>query len=121
MTALDNPLNQSELDDVLAVLRALHARIRERVLEACAASAPEVLAQVDSDQAGDTIYRIDRVSEHELVEFLEAQAGSIGGLVLIAEGIAGGKRVLPRDCSETAARYRLIVDPIDGTRGLMYQ
>ena len=42
-------------------------------------------------------------------------------IVLIAEGLPGGKRVLPRATSEETAVWRIIVDPIDGTRGLMYQ
>jgi hypothetical protein len=41
--------------------------------------------------------------------------------VLIAEGLSGGSIVLPRGTDEAKARWRVIVDPIDGTRGLMYQ
>src|SRR4029434_6969491 len=41
--------------------------------------------------------------------------------VLIAEGIEGGQIVLPRGTSEAQALWRIIADPIDGTRGLMYQ
>jgi hypothetical protein len=41
--------------------------------------------------------------------------------VLIAEGLPDGKIVLPRSTSESDASLRIIVDPIDGTRGLMYQ
>jgi hypothetical protein len=41
--------------------------------------------------------------------------------VLIAEGIAAGSLVLPRGLAPERARWRMIVDPIDGTRGLMYQ
>jgi fructose-1,6-bisphosphatase/inositol monophosphatase family enzyme len=42
-------------------------------------------------------------------------------VVLIAEGLAGGKVTLPKGTAESDAVYRIIVDPIDGTRGLMYQ
>ena len=41
--------------------------------------------------------------------------------VLIAEGLPGGKLVLPEGTPEETAVWRIIVDPIDGTRGLMYQ
>ncbi|MEJ7712651.1 MAG: hypothetical protein WKF84_23090 [Pyrinomonadaceae bacterium] len=41
--------------------------------------------------------------------------------MLIAEGIEGGKVMLPRGVDEQDAVWRIIVDPIDGTRGLMYQ
>jgi fructose-1,6-bisphosphatase/inositol monophosphatase family enzyme len=79
------------------------------------------LSAVASDADGDTIYAIDKVSEELLLELLENEAERHGGIVLIAEGLAGGKLVLPRGSLESAAAYRMIVDPIDGTRGLMYQ
>jgi hypothetical protein len=41
--------------------------------------------------------------------------------VLVAEGIEGGQLVLPRGTTESDAVWRIVVDPIDGTRGLMYQ
>jgi len=42
-------------------------------------------------------------------------------IVLIAEGLAEGKVVLPRGAREQDAQWRVIADPIDGTRCLMYQ
>jgi hypothetical protein len=42
-------------------------------------------------------------------------------VILIAEGIAGGKRALPRGRRDESCRYRFLVDPIDGTRSIMYQ
>ena len=44
-----------------------------------------------------------------------------GGIVLIAEGVAGGRIPLPLGQRDERCRYRVIMDPIDGTRGLMYQ
>jgi fructose-1,6-bisphosphatase/inositol monophosphatase family enzyme len=41
--------------------------------------------------------------------------------VLIGEGLPEGRVVLPRGAPEEDAAWRIIVDPIDGTRGLMYQ
>ncbi len=41
--------------------------------------------------------------------------------MLIAEGLPSGKIVLPHGADESSAVWRIIVDPIDGTRGLMYQ
>ena len=79
------------------------------------------MARVALDEAGDTIYSVDRVSEELLVEFFEREIAPRVPLVLIAEGIAGGKIVLPRGTPEEAAQIRIIMDPIDGTRGLMYQ
>lgn len=112
------------MDDVtrlLALLQQLHRRIRDAVVQACEEQAVEIVAGVAEDDAGDTIYAIDKVSEAVLLEALEAAAPDFGGIVLVAEGVHGGKVTLPRGSSEGAARYRVIVDPIDGTRGIMYQ
>jgi hypothetical protein len=45
----------------------------------------------------------------------------IAPVVLIAEGLSDGQIVLPRGANEADAVWRIIVDPIDGTRCLMYQ
>ena len=41
--------------------------------------------------------------------------------MLVAEGLPGGRRCYPAGVDETSADWWIIVDPIDGTRGLMYQ
>ncbi len=107
---------------LLAPLRRLHERVRDRVLATCEQAALEDLARVDDDHsAGDTIYAVDRVSEELLLEFFEHEVAPWAPHVLIAEGIEGGQIVLPRGTSEAESLWRIIVDPIDGTRGLMYQ
>ena len=69
----------------------------------------------------DTVFRLDEVVEHLLVERFEERAADFGGIVLIAEGI--GERdltVWPRGLREEDAAVRLLVDPVDGTRCLMH-
>jgi hypothetical protein len=105
---------------LLGPLRALHDRIRDAVVAACLRTDTESMAAVESDDEGDTIYAVDRVSEDVLVEGL-ANEPAFGPVVLVAEGLEKGKRVLPEGAREEDARWRIIVDPIDGTRGLMYQ
>ncbi len=105
---------------LLALLQGLQREIRDEVLAACAVQSEAELGAVAEDGPGDTIYRIDKVSEALLIERLGAAAASLGGIVLVAEGIAGGELRLPQGSSATPA-WRVIVDPIDGTRGLMYQ
>jgi len=102
------------------VLR-LHAQIRDAVVLACEKAALEDLAEVAREEEGDTIYAIDKVSEELIVHFLEKEVARRTPIVLIAEGLEGGKVVLPEGTREEDAVFRVIVDPIDGTRGLMYQ
>jgi fructose-1,6-bisphosphatase/inositol monophosphatase family enzyme len=116
---------QREIDEAirlcLPVVQRLHRRLRDGVLEACRSRAAEDLASVAGNEGGDTVYAIDRVGEALLVEELGREAEALGGLVLVAEGLSEGSLVLPRGRAAETARYRVIVDPIDGTRALMYQ
>ncbi|MGA9772314.1 MAG: inositol monophosphatase [Blastocatellia bacterium] len=106
---------------LLDKLRRLHEEIRDRVVEACERSALESLARVAREAEGDTIYAVDRVSEELIIDFFEREIAPYAAVVLIAEGLEGGQITLPRGTPEDSAVWRVIVDPIDGTRGLMYQ
>jgi hypothetical protein len=106
---------------LLERLRAVHAAIRDAVVEACERSAIEDVSAAVGEEGGDTIFAIDRVSEHVLLEHFGALAQE-WSCVLVAEGLgATGEVVLPAGTRAEDAELRVIVDPIDGTRGLMYQ
>ncbi|HEV7129760.1 MAG TPA: inositol monophosphatase [Ktedonobacterales bacterium] len=114
-------------DQLLGQLRALHDHMQRTVVEHSERSTIEALATiVDDEQAGDTTFAIDRVSETALIAFFEREVAPGRPLVLIAEGLqdsgdGAGQIVLPRGTPVEAAEVRILVDPIDGTRGLMYQ
>jgi fructose-1,6-bisphosphatase/inositol monophosphatase family enzyme len=110
-----------DISELLGPIQRLHQSIQASVVEACVKSEPGELFRIDRDTEGDTIYAIDRISEDLLVEFFEQEIASRAPLVLIAEGIEQGKLVLPKGSDERDAVWRIIVDPIDGTRALMYQ
>ncbi len=101
-------------------LRALHLRLRGRLMDAMRRQSVDALSAVAAARDGDTIYAIDEKGEDALFEFCEEWGRELP-FVLIAEGLPGrGERVFPAGASERDAAFRLIVDPIDGTRGLMY-
>ena len=111
----------AEIQALLAPILRLHEHIRTAVVAACEQAALEELSQIAQDSEGDTIYAVDRVSEELLIEFFEYEVAPITPIVLIAEGLADGQITLPRGTPESQAIWRIIMDPIDGTRGLMYQ
>lgn len=70
----------------------------------------------------DIIYQIDTVVEKLILKEVKKMAKSFGGIVLIAEGMNqdGQPLVFSGRKSSVEPALRLIIDPIDGTRGLMY-
>ena len=99
-------------------LDRLHAAVRQAVVDS--RTRLHDPARVVRHAAGDVLYRIDTHVEPIVLEQARQWAADCP-LVLIAEGIGeDGVTVLPDGASETDAIIRLIVDPIDGTRGLMY-
>lgn len=111
-----------DIQELLAAVRRIHERVRDAVVAESERARVEELAEVSDDESeGDTIYAVDRVSEELLVELFEHEVAIRSPLVLIAEGIEGGRLILPRGASEADAVWRVVVDPIDGTRGIMYQ
>lgn len=112
----------SPMHPLLAPIQALHRRIRADVVRACEEVAVRTLAGVAREDEGDTIYAIDRVAEETLVEEIERSIASAEAPVrLVAEGLPGGETIVPAGADHRRVRWTVIVDPIDGTRGLMYQ
>lgn len=108
--------------ELLDAVRRIQERVRDAVVAESEHARIEELSEVADDESeGDTIYAVDRVSEELLVELFEHEVAAKTPLVLVAEGIEGGHLVLPRGTSEEDAVWRVVVDPIDGTRGIMYQ
>ena len=105
---------------LLQPLLELHDAVREDLIGAMERQQLEELAGVSRDDDGDTIYAIDVVSERVINRFADRMARR-HSFVLIAEGLPGGMSIFPPGTEERAATWRIIVDPIDGTRGLMYQ
>ena len=111
----------NDVKSLFEPIKRLHETIRQTVVETCEQSALEDLSRIVQDDEGDTIFAVDRVSETILIEFFEREIAARTPVVLIAEGLETGSLVLPRGTRESEAVWRIIVDPIDGTRGIMYQ
>jgi fructose-1,6-bisphosphatase/inositol monophosphatase family enzyme len=107
--------------DFIEPLRKLHNWVRGLVVAACEEQGAEELARVAHVGSGDVIYAIDRISETALVEWFNLEIAVHEPIVLIGEGLPDGRITLPNAARDSDARWQIIVDPIDGTRGLMYQ
>lgn len=69
--------------------------------------------------AGDTVFAIDRKVEPVIAAALQQWPADWGPLVVVAEGF-GDDGVLRIGDGAREPRWRLLIDPIDGTRSLMY-
>ncbi|WKN30703.1 hypothetical protein PZB74_17235 [Porifericola rhodea] len=80
------------------------------------------LSQVAYESAEDTIYHIDREVEHIILPMLNEMAEELGGIKLIAEGISTDEAdfIIPASYPASDVKCCIIIDPIDGTRGIMY-
>jgi hypothetical protein len=79
------------------------------------------LAGVARESVADTIYSIDTISEEAIAEWFAVHWPAEWPVELVAEGFDDPEmRVFPRGTPLEATRWRCVVDPIDGTRGIMY-
>ena len=74
-------------------------------------------------QGGDTLYAIDRRVEPMILEHARRWADEVGPVRLTCEGINESGEVLLRDpdrAHDADSVWRVLIDPIDGTRNIMY-
>src|SRR3954470_10737261 len=104
-------------DAVVDRLRDLQRRIRDAVVQSRQAVD---LHAVSHESSADTIYKLDLLIEPVIEAYCE-EWGRETPLVVVAEGIEPETgRVFPTGAREADAPIRIIMDPVDGTRGLMY-
>ena len=80
------------------------------------------LARVNREDDGDTIYAIDASPKRVARSLRRAAVARRSRSCWWRKGCRADARVCPASgTDEAGATWRIIVDPIDGTRGLMYQ
>ena len=78
-------------------------------------------ARIAAVTAADTIYRIDRISEAAIMEWFGRRWPAAWPVELVMEGVGEEAPVtFPRGVSVDRTVWKCILDPIDGTRNLMY-
>ncbi|HEY7118540.1 MAG TPA: hypothetical protein VH475_18260 [Tepidisphaeraceae bacterium] len=107
----------SNPEAIVSSLRELQRRIRDVVIQSRQAVD---LHAVSHQSSADTIYKLDLLIEPVIESFSE-EWGKRMPLVVVAEGIEPETgRVFPAGARDSDAAVRIIMDPVDGTRGLMY-
>ncbi|HEX9015172.1 MAG TPA: inositol monophosphatase [Chloroflexota bacterium] len=116
------PAGQGEIESspprrVRDALRALHAAIRAQARAEVLAGAGDALSDAPVPAEGDVSYSIDLRAEELIDRFFRSEWAE-GPVTVVCEGI--GTRTYPASARDSDAAYRVIVDPLDGTRELMY-
>lgn len=101
--------------DHIPQLLALQNQILAAVKQAVASARVDELSRTVRDDTGDTIFGIDLDAESVLIPFCE-EWGRSSSFLLMAEGLDASGQTFGTGEPE----FRLIVDPIDGSRGLMH-
>ena len=109
-------MGNPELKKLIDSVTELHCRIRDAARRSIANQMHD-LADVVASGHGDVSYGIDMICETMIDDWFSSKPPE-GGVVVISEGL--GRRVYPKEIQQSDAAWRLLIDPLDGTRHIMY-
>jgi hypothetical protein len=109
-------LSPADCERARKLLEDLGVSIRDAVVASRNETSVEAMSGVAAVTEADTIYAIDKVSEEAILDWLEEHWPAELACEVVMEGLETELSV-PRGAEP---RTKLILDPIDGTRGLMY-
>jgi fructose-1,6-bisphosphatase/inositol monophosphatase family enzyme len=114
-------ITSAELEVLRDLLCALGSEIRARVIAGRRAAGEEAMNSVVDVTEADTIYAIDKISEEAVLEWFESHWPADRPVELVMEGLKeGGRCTFPIGIKTADCLWTCIIDPIDGTRPLMY-
>ena len=118
---IESDWSDRDLEIIRDLLESFQVHLRDRILETRQLHHPDEMAEVAAVMAADTIYRIDRVSEASVLDWFDANWPSEWVAELVMEGLEDSeRRIVPLSAFGSNPRLKIIVDPIDGTRGLIH-
>jgi hypothetical protein len=113
-------MTSRELERARRLLCGLQEHIRDALLAARRRQARD-FAKVVAVTPADTIYHVDRLSERAILGWFAAHWPRAWPVELVMEGLEEqGAVTFPPGTPAERTLFKCILDPIDGTRGLMY-
>jgi fructose-1,6-bisphosphatase/inositol monophosphatase family enzyme len=114
-------MNIDLLDQLRRLLTSLQDTVRDRLVAVRNHQSSDDLAAVAEVTVADTIYRIDKVSEEVILDWFQTGWPGEHPVELVMEGAEGrDAHTFPRGTPPADCEFVCILDPIDGTRNLMY-
>jgi hypothetical protein len=113
-------MTHRDLEHARRLLCRLQDHIRDALLAARGRQAAR-FARVVAVTAADTIYHIDRLSEHAILDWFARHWPKAWPVEVVMEGLEECEPVtFPEGTPVGRTLLRCILDPIDGTRNIMY-
>jgi len=112
-------MTRAQSNQARRLLCALQDHIRDILIAARAKHAAK-FARVAAVTAADTIYYVDRLSEDAILAWFERRWPRAWPVEVVMEGLDDGHATFPKGTAIAKTRFKCILDPIDGTRGVMY-
>jgi fructose-1,6-bisphosphatase/inositol monophosphatase family enzyme len=114
-------MKPSQLDQARKLLCRMQEEIRGTLLAARRRRGSS-LAGIAAVTEADTIYEVDRVSERAICAWFERHWPKAWPVELVMEGLedAAEPAIFPKGTAASKVEWLCIIDPIDGTRNLMY-
>lgn len=104
---------------IRTALHALQTALRRELMAVRAAGGGGEFAVVSAQTAADTLYAVDALSERLILDWLATHWPVDAPVELVMEGLDDGT-TYPAGTAVAETDWKLIIDPIDGTRNLMY-
>ena len=102
------------------LLCQLQDHIRDTIIAARAKQSRK-FARIVAVTSADTIYHVDRISEHAILSWFEAKWPRAWPVEVVMEGLEDNESVtFPTGTPVAKTVFKCILDLIDGTRNLMY-
>lgn len=109
------------IEPLCDTLRALQTHLTQALRSAARAEPARDWAALSRITPDDRLYAVDTTVEATLVPWLRAHWPEHQPTEVVLEGWSGDAPLtVPVDCPPEQCRWRLLLDPVDGTRGWMY-
>ncbi|MGB8465779.1 MAG: hypothetical protein WCE49_12590 [Terrimicrobiaceae bacterium] len=112
-------MNDATLEPLRQLLCSLGDAIRERIIEGRRSTSAETLSSVAFHSTADTIYEIDKFGEEAIRGWFDTRWPAAEPVEVVMEGLEE-PLCFPRETPASETKWKCLLDPIDGTRGIMY-
>ena len=115
------PLTDPDKETLRQLLCDLERHMLGKILHERARHSTDTLATVAETTAADVIYAIDKIADAAILEWFELNWPAQWPIQIVMEGLEEDQSLcFPRGTALKDTKLKGIIDPIDGTRGIMY-